>query len=277
MSWFMGIDIGSESGKGVIIGDGNVLVHHILPSGFNYGETANRLKSELLKELEIGFEDISFTVATGQGEGSVSFANESADDIRCTARGINRVFPQARTIIDVCAQSSRVIRISQKGQVTDFVVSEKCAAGSGQFLRIIGNVLRVNLDEIGELSLKSKDPVQFTTGCAVFWETEAVSRVSEGFSKEDILAGVHRSMAEKIASLLNKVGLKMDCTISGGGGLDIGLVKAIEDELGIKIEVPPDPQIIAALGAAVMAIEMATEIYNDKEENKWEESRQQKK
>ena len=160
-----------------------------------------------------------------------------------------------RTVIDVQGQSSQVIRLTEKGQVINFVVSEKCAAGSGSFLEIIANVLRIDLNDIGPLSLKSKNPVIFTTGCAVFGESEAISRVSEGFSKEDILAGIHKALANKISALVNSVGLERECAISGGGGLDVGLIKSVEEKLGIQLLVPPQPQIITALGAAIMAEE----------------------
>jgi len=151
--------------------------------------------------------------------------------------------------------SSQVIRLNEKGQVTNFIVSEKCAAGSGRFLDIIANVLRIELKDIGALSLKSKNPVTFTTGCAVFGEPEAISRVCEGASKEDILAGVHKALANKLSTLVDRIGLEKDCAISGGGGLNIGIIRSIEEKLGIKLLVPPQPQFITALGAAIMAEE----------------------
>ncbi|MBM4432690.1 MAG: 2-hydroxyglutaryl-CoA dehydratase, partial [Chloroflexi bacterium] len=146
-------------------------------------------------------------------------------------------------------------KINEKGQVINFVVSEKCAAGSGRFLNIMANVLRIKLEDIGPLSLKAKKPVTFTTGCAVFGESEAISRVSEGASKEDILAGVHKALAKKVSALVERVGLEKDCAISGGGALNIGLVKSVEEELGCKLLVPPQPQFVTALGAAIMAEE----------------------
>lgn len=135
----------------------------------------------------------------------------------------------------------------------NFVNNEKCAAGSGRFLNTIANILRIDLKDIGTLSLMSKNPVSFTTGCAVFWESEAVSRVAEGVSKEDILAGVHRALAEKIFTLIDRVGLEEQCAISGGGGLDVGFTRSVEKKLGIQLLVSPQSQIITALGASIMA------------------------
>ncbi len=255
MAWFMGIDIGSGTSKGVITKDGEPLSYHLLPSGINYRTAAQRLREELLSKVGLSPEDITYTVATGQGSGNVLFSNQQVTDIRCCARGINSIFSSVRTVIDVQAQSSRVIRLNESGQVTNFVASEKCAAGSGRFLEVIANVLQIDLKDIGPLSLKSENPVTFTTGCAVFGESEAISRVAEGVSKEDILAGVHKALANKISALIDRVGLEKECAISGGGGLDIGLIKNLEEKLGVQLLVPPQPQIVTALGAAIMAEE----------------------
>jgi len=253
MSWYMGVDIGSGTSKGVITSDGELKAYHILPSGINYRATAQRLRKELLSKAGLSPEDIAYTVACGHGADRIPFGDEQVADIRCCARGINSIFPSVRTVIDIQGMSSQVMRLSEKGQVTNFVVSEKCAAGSGRFLDVIANVLRIELKDIGSLSLKATKPVSFSTGCAVFGESEAVSRVSEGASKEDILAGVHKALATKISSLVERVGLEKDCAISGGGALNIGLVKSIEEKLGVELMVPPQPQLVTALGAAIMA------------------------
>jgi len=255
MAWFMGIDIGSGTSKGVITKDGKMLAYHLLPSGANYREVAQKLREALLAQAGLSPEDITCTVATGQGADSVFFSKQKVDSIRCCARGINSIFPSARTVIDIGEQSSQVIRLSEEGHVINFVISERCAAGSGRFLNIIANVLRIDLKDIGPLSLKSKEPVTFTTGCAVFGESEAISRVAEGNTKEDILAGVHKALANKISTLVERVGLERECAISGGGGLDIGLIKSVEEKIGVKLLVPPQPQIVTALGAAIMAQE----------------------
>ena len=256
MPWFMGIDIGSATSKGVITKNGELLAYHLLPSGINYRETAQKLRDELLAKVRLSPGDIAYTVATGQGSANVTFSNQQVTDIRCCARGINSIFPSVRTVIDVQAQSSQIIRLNENGQVTNFVVSEKCAAGSGRFLEVIANVLQIDLKDIGPLSVKSENPITFTTSCAVFGESEAISRVAEGIAKEDILAGVHQALANKISALTNRVGLEKDCTISGGGGLDVGLIKCVEEKLGIRLLVPPQPQIVTALGAAILSEEM---------------------
>ncbi len=253
MAWFMGIDIGSGTSKGVITKDGKLLVYHLLSSGINYRQTAERLREELLVKAGLIQEDIAYTVTTGHGGNIIPFANQHAADMRCCGRGINSIFPSVRTVIDVQGQSSQVIRLNDRGHVINFVVSEKCAAGSGRFLDVVANVLQIELKDIGPLSLKSEDPVVFTTGCAVFGESEAISRVAEGISKEDILAGVNKALADKISALVGRVGLEEQCAISGGGGLNVGLIKKVEENLGVQLLVPPQPQLINALGAAIMA------------------------
>ncbi len=257
MAWFMGIDIGSRTSKGVIIGDGEIKARYLLPSGFDYLATAEKLREGLMNEAGLPSEDVAYTVSTGQGAKSASFSDGQVADIRCCARGINSVFPSVRTAIDVQAQSSQVIKLSGDGQVINFVVSERCAAGSGRFMDVIANVLQIDLNEIGALSLKSKKTITFTTSCAVFGESEAISRVAEGIAKEDILAGMHKALASKISALINRAGMEKDCALCGGGALDIGLIKSLETELGIQLLVPPQPQFITALGAAIIAGEMA--------------------
>lgn len=252
MSWFMGIDIGSGTSKGVITKDGKLEVYHILASGVNYRMVSLKLREDLLTKADLGVEDIDRTVTTGHGADIIPFSNSHVADMHCCARGINCIFPSVRMVIDVQSQSSQVIRVDEKGHVTGFAVSEACAAYSGGFIEVIANILQVKLEDIGPLSLCAKNPVTFTTGCAVFGESEAISRVAEGVSKEDILAGVHKALADKISTLIERVGLKEPCAISGGGGLNVGLIKRIE-ELGVQLLIPFQPQIVNALGAALIA------------------------
>jgi predicted CoA-substrate-specific enzyme activase len=255
MQHFAGIDIGSRTCKGVVVsGDGEVASHEVLPSGTGYALTAKQLWQRLLAKSCLARGDVAYVIATGHNA-RLPFANEYVTDIQCCARGVRTVFPLARTIVDIQAQTSQVIRLGETGLVSNFVVSEKCAAGSGRFLDVVANVLRVELVDLGPLSLKSTRPVTFSTGCAVFGESEAISRVAEGMSKEDILAGVHRSIADKISSLVARVGMEEPCAIVGGGALNAGLVISIEQKLGVKANVPPRPQLIAAIGAAAIAEE----------------------
>lgn len=253
MSWFMGIDIGSAYSKGVIIKDFKLVASHVIISGANYRTSAEAIRTELLRQVNLTQNDIASTVATGSGADNVYFASQKASDIVCTARGINNVFPQAKTVIDVASQSTKVIRLNEEGLVTNFTVSEKCAAGGGRFIEVIANVLRINLSDFGPLAARSRSPITFSTGCAVFGESEAITRISEGIPKEDIAAGVNKALANKISSLVKKLKLEEPCAICGGGALNIALIKTIESELNTNLLVPPHPQLITALGAAIIA------------------------
>jgi predicted CoA-substrate-specific enzyme activase len=255
MPYYMGIDIGTGTSKGVIIEDGATLAHDCRPSGINYQEAADRLADGLLQKAGITGTAVAHTVATGQGSASVRCADQTISDLRCCARGICSLFPQARTVIDVEGQTTQVMRLGAGGQLADFVTSEKCASGSGRFMDIISNVLQIPLEDIGPLSLKSMNPVTFTTACAVFGESEAVSRVAEGTPPEDILAGVHKTMAEKIHTMTERIGLEEGCAFCGGGALNTGLVATLETVLGLKLLVPPQPHMVTALGAALFAEE----------------------
>jgi predicted CoA-substrate-specific enzyme activase len=253
MALVMGMDIGSGTSKGVIVKDGKPVVYHLLPSGVDYRAVAQKLREESLAKAGLSAADIDETIATGSGAGNVAFSQHQASDILCCARGITSIFPSVRTIIDVQRTFTQVIRLSATGHVINFVINEKCATGSGCFLDIISHVLQIDLKDAGPLSLGSNNPVVFTTGCAVFGESEAISRVSEGASKEDILAGVHQALASKISTLVDRVGLEMDCAMSGGGALNVGLVESVQKKLGFKLLVPEQPQFINAFGAAMMA------------------------
>ncbi len=231
-----------------------MVAHYTVPPGANYGVSLELLREQLLAKAGLTSSHIAYVIATGHTT-RVSYSNEYVTDIQCCARGVHRRHPSVRTIIDIQAQTSQVIRLSESGLVNNFVVSEKCAAGSGRFLDVVAHVLQVGIDEIGPLSMKSAKPVTFSTGCAVFGESEAISRVAEGMAREDILAGVHYSIADKISSLATRVGIEEPCAIVGGGALNVGLISSIEEKLGIKAVVPPHPDLIPALGAAAIAEE----------------------
>jgi predicted CoA-substrate-specific enzyme activase len=258
MKYAIGIDIGSAFSKAVIIAGGEIVSHHVMPSGGNYRLTAEAVVKKTLDKAKLSSKDIGYSVATGYGASNVTTANETVSDLSCQGRGIAYLFPSARTVIDIGGQFTKVFRVNDEGKVTSFLQSEKCAAGSGRFLQVIARVLQIDLEDIGELSLKSKNRVDFNTGCAVFAESEAISRVAEGALKEDILAGLHRTLAAKIQSMVERVGLELDCAVVGGGAKDIGLIKSIEKSLGCRLLVPEEPQIVAALGAALVAEEKAT-------------------
>lgn len=252
MKYALGIDVGSSFAKAALFGEGEMLSWAVLPSGGNYGEAARKVSETAIEMAGMARADISLTVATGWGSGAVDFADRTVADISCHAAGAYHLFPSAGTVVDIGSQFSRAIKMDGDGRVMNFVQNEKCAGGSGKFLQVIARILHMKIEDIGALSLQSANPVEFTTGCAVFAESEAVSRIAEGAKPEDILAGVHKAMAAKIANLIVRIGLTRDCAVTGGGAMDIGLVRTLETELGVPLLVPVEPQISAALGAAIL-------------------------
>ena len=253
MAYTLGIDVGSGFSKAVVCEGDLIRSYAIAPSGGNYREAAQRVVEEALSKICLSSEDVANTFTTGYGAAMVGFSDQTATDISCHAAGVHHLFPSARTVIDIGAQYSKAIRLNDAGKTINFLLNEKCAGGSGKFLQIIARILHISIDEIGPLSMTATRPVEFTTGCAVFAESEAVSRIAEGALAGDILAGIHKAMASKIVNLVTRVGLAEACVVTGGGAKDLGLVKTIESELGVPVLVPDEPQITAALGAALMA------------------------
>lgn len=259
MVYVFGIDIGSMSSKGILLSHPldypTPLSSFDCPSGGDFRQVAERIKNELLSRSGKSEKDISRTVATGLGSALVPFADEVKPDIVCHAKGVSLVLPSVRTVIDVGDLYTKVLRMDGRGSVHHFLLSGKCAGGSGRILQIIAKVLQVKVEEIGELSLRSKKRVEFNTGCAVFAESEVISRLSQEVSKEDLLAGIHRALAAQINSLVERLGVEKDVAMVGGGARDGGLVQALKEIRGHDILVPKEPHMIGALGAAILAVE----------------------
>ena len=255
MAFTLGLDIGSAASKGIALNEKGVLGSFECPSGGDFKLAAERVKEELLSRAGVSYSDIPRTVATGFGAKSVTFADEVKPDIVCQAKGVFSLLSSVKTVIDVGDLYTKVLRINDNGSVHNFLLSGKCAGGSGRILQVIAKVLQVKVEEIGELSLKSKKRIEFNTGCAVFSESEAISRLSQEVTKEDLLAGIHRALAAQINSLAERIGVEQDVAMVGGGARDAGLIQALKEIRGHDILVPPNPHMTAALGAAIIAME----------------------
>lgn len=251
--YYAGLDMGSVSIKAVIILDSQIVASGLIPSGGHYKNGAEKVMSNALSATGISLNQLAGLVITGLGSGSSPFPGKQVSDISCQARGCSFIFPSARTIIDIGGQFTKAAKITPQGRIADFLMSEKCATGSGRFLQVISRILQVPLDEIGPLSLQSEKPVEFSTNCAVFAESETISRIAEGAKPADILAGVHKAMASKVGMLVKRLKLEPDVVLTGGGGEDAGLVQAIGDALKLDIRVPEKPRLTAAYGAALLA------------------------
>jgi predicted CoA-substrate-specific enzyme activase len=254
--YYAGLDIGSVSIKAALISEKRLIAWSLIASGGNYKDGARKVMDDVLTHTRrgasagISMEQLSGLVITGLGAESAPFAARQISDISCQAKGCHCLFPAARTIIDIGGQFTKAAKITPQGRIADFLMSEKCATGSGRFLQVISRILHVSLDDIGSLSLQSENPVEFSTNCAVFAESETISRIAEGAKAADILA-----MAAKVSMLVKRLKLEQDVVLAGGGGEDVGLVKAIGDALKIKILVPDQPRLTAAFGAACLAEE----------------------
>ena len=249
-----GIDIGSTITKVVVKNETEILSTVIQPTGAEHRRLAHNVMQAALAEADTRFDEIDYIVATGYGRINVPFADRQVTEITCHMRGVNFLFPQARTIIDIGGQDLKGIKVKD-GKLLDFVMNDKCAAGTGRFLEVIAEVLGVALEDIGEISLKSRNPSDISNLCTVFAEQEALMRLSEGTPIEDILAGIHKANATRITAMVSKLKIEKDVVMTGGGAKNIGLRKALEEKLGVPLVVPPEPLITGALGAAIIAAE----------------------
>jgi predicted CoA-substrate-specific enzyme activase len=253
IKYYAGVDIGSVSIKAALVSNRRLIAAELVASGASYKDAAQKVLYSVLVQAGLDAESLSGVVVTGLGSESAPFPARQISDISCQAMGCHYLFPSARTVINIGGQFTKVAKITPQGRVVDFLMSEKCVAGSGRFLQVIARILHVTLENIGPLSLQSREPVEFSTNCAVFAESETISRIAEGARAEDILAGVHRAMAIKVAMLVKGVKMEPDVVLMGGGGEDAGLVLAIGEALGTRILVPEQPRVSTAYGAACLA------------------------
>ncbi len=250
-----GIDIGSRAAKAVVLGDGSIVSSVICDTGPESVKTSRMTIAEALKGTGLSLQDIHYIVATGYGRVLVPFANENVSEISCHARGINWYFPNVRTILDMGGQDCKAINCDSNGLVTNFIMNDKCAGGTGRFLEMIAEVLNTTLEEIGELSLSSNSAIPFNTICAVFAQTDAIAHFRKGVPKSDILAGLHEAIATRSYNLLKRVSLEKDFSITGGIAKNAGMVAKLRDKVGMEPLLCEDPQIVGALGAALFAEE----------------------
>lgn len=254
--YVMGIDSGSTSTNAVIMdGDRKIVASAVVRTGAKSGESAQRILDEVLSEAGLKREDISWIVSTGYGRVSIPFADENVTEISCHGRGAHYFNPAVRTILDIGGQDSKAIRLNEKGEVADFVMNDKCAAGTGRFLEMIARSLEVDVDELGSIALQSKEDIEITSMCSVFAESEVISLIANNREKTDIANGICRAVANKSYSLLKRVGLEAEFMMTGGVAKNAGVVRAVEEKLGTKLFICPEPEIVGAAGAALYALD----------------------
>jgi predicted CoA-substrate-specific enzyme activase len=249
----VGIDVGSITAKAAAIKDGELVSHRLIFTGYNTSQAGRNVFESMIKELGIKPDAIDKIVSTGYGRKSVAIADKAVTEITCHAAGAHYLNPAVRSVIDIGGQDSKAIAMDGAGAVVDFAMNEKCAAGTGRFLEVMARALELDLDDFGPFSLKAFHPSKISSLCTVFAESEVISLISQGEQRENIIAGIHESIAARVVAMVNRVGLKIPIMMTGGVAKNIGVVKALEIKIGEKIEISPKAQLTGAIGAAILA------------------------
>jgi predicted CoA-substrate-specific enzyme activase len=257
MAVFAGVDIGSTTGKALLLDEkGKVLGFYITEATPKPEKTARICTDAVLEKAGLQGKDIAFMVGTGYGRVKIPFASENISEITCHSTGARWLCPTVRTVVDIGGQDCKVIGVREDGKVREFVMNDKCAAGTGRFLESQARVLGVKIEDFSGLSKRAGSPALISAQCSVFAESEIITQLNEGNSIENVVAGIHLAIASRLISLLKRVGIQEDLTVSGGCAKNEGLISILEQKVGVKVvHLREDPQIVGALGAAVLAQE----------------------
>jgi (R)-2-hydroxyacyl-CoA dehydratese activating ATPase len=258
MSYAGGVDVGSTQTKAVVVDAARRIVgRSLIATGANVVLAAQNAFAAACEEGGIPESDVAFVVGTGYGRYKVDFGNAQVTEICCHARGAAEMFPGTRTVLDMGGQDTKAIRIQAGGDVLDFCMNDKCAAGTGRFLQSAAVALEIPLDALGEHALAGQRPVNITTTCTVFAESEVLSWLARGKKIDDILLGVHRSIAQRSIALLRRVGVEEEITFTGGVTRNEAMVAVLNEMLGTTMNVGEESHYMGALGAALFALERA--------------------
>lgn len=249
----VGVDTGSRTVKTAVMLDGRILSQSKDDIGISSLKSSVSCTEKALKAAGLTLKDVDYVVSTGYGRTVVPFSKKHVSDIASHTRGAVWFFPTARTILDIGGQDTKAINCDKKSRITNFTMNEKCAGGTGRFMEIMADMLNVPYEDMGNLSLKSQKKLYLTSTCVIFAKSEALEMLLEGKEKTDIIASVHRSIAIQCNKLLGRISLERDLVLTGGGCRNIGVVKQIEEVIGVEALVPPDPQMVGAIGAAAIA------------------------
>lgn len=253
-----GLDIGSLSAKAVVLKNGNIAASALILTGPDSQAAARNVMDKALHAGAFSMSDLDFIVSTGYGRWNAPFAHKKITEISCHAKGVSWFFAEVRTILDMGGQDCKAIRCDGQGKVTNFVLNDKCAAGTGRYLERIARLLGMSLEEIGPRSLAPVDgPLPIDSACAVFAENNVLHLLRQGKHVNDILAGAADALVNRIVTLLQKVGVAEGFSISGGVAKNIGIVRRLESRLGVRARIACEPQLVGAIGAALFAQELA--------------------
>ncbi len=256
MAYAAGVDVGSTQTKAVIIDEAGAIVgRSLIDTGANVIKAAESSYVSALQQGDIDEEEVEYVVGTGYGRYRVTFGNTQVTEISCHGRGAVHLFPNTRTVVDMGGQDTKAISVSAEGEITDFCMNDKCAAGTGRFLGAAAEALDIPLSELGPTSLESTKPIKISTTCTVFAESEVLAWIGKGKKIEDILWGVHKSIASRSAALMRRVGIEDEITFTGGVSRNVGMVKALEERLEKPLNISEDCHYMGALGAAMFALD----------------------
>jgi predicted CoA-substrate-specific enzyme activase len=261
-TYFAGIDVGSTMTKAVILKEG-IIASIIGPTGPEHRRLANKVMEKALNKASLPLQAITYIVSTGYGRINVPFADKQFTEITCHAKGIASLFPEAKTIIDVGGQDVKGIKIDGYGKIIDFAMNDKCAAGTGRFIEVIADTLGVPLDKVGDLSLQSRNPAKISNICTIWAQQEVAASLAQGVPISDLLAGVHKSLADRISRMVNRLRVEEAVIVTGGGAKNKGLLKALSEQLDHEVFVPDEPLITGALGAALLGKEIVEKAKQD--------------
>ncbi len=254
----MGIDVGSTASKCVILENGEKIIGKSVISVGTGTSGPNRAIAQALEDAGYkSIDDMDQIVATGYGRNSLDGVKLQMSELSCHAKGASFLFPGVRTIIDIGGQDSKALKVSENGMLENFVMNDKCAAGTGRFLDVIAKVLEVNLEDLEKLDEQSKEEVSISSTCTVFAESEVISQLARGTKIEDIIKGIHTAIASRVGSLAKRVGIRDDVVMTGGVALNKGMVRALEKNLGFKIHTSEYCQLNGSIGAALFAYQKA--------------------
>jgi (R)-2-hydroxyacyl-CoA dehydratese activating ATPase len=254
-----GCDVGSTTGKAVILNDSLIVSHFIMASTTRPAETARMAMDEAIKRAGLGsLDELDYVVGTGYGRLKVPFANDNVSEITCHARGAHWMNPAVRTVVDIGGQDCKVMSVDEQGRVIEFAMNDRCAAGTGRFFEGMARVLGCGLEGISSLDNQGSNPATISSQCSVFAESEVVTLINEGIDLPDIIAGINNSVANRLYAMVRRIGLVKELVLTGGCSKNAGLAHALEKKLQASVTMlPQDPQIAGAVGAALIASEKA--------------------
>jgi len=256
MACAAGVDVGSTQTKAIILGeDRRIAGRALIPTGANVVRAAEHAFQEALANAGLREEEVEYVVGTGYGRYKVTFGNSQVTEISCHGRGAVHLFPGTRTVLDMGGQDTKAIRVSPTGEILDFCMNDKCAAGTGRFLGAAAAALEIPLGDLGATALRGERPVKISTTCTVFAESEVLSWLGKGKKIEDILLGVHQSIAGRSVGLLRRVGIESEVTFTGGVARNPAMIAALNERLGLAVNVGEESHFMGALGAALFSLD----------------------